>query len=143
MCLIDAMPLSIWFHRTSGDTGWKSSQGSTTPSPVCLCSVIYSAHQAVPGPAALDDVWSLPQPSLAMQLPHDADRLQQHLLWGNRDQGCLCECRGHPKSTLAAPQSAGMCFPRKYGGLEASFHTSLCELNEPNRQTCRSKKEKT
>lgn len=144
MCLIDAVPLSTWFHRNSRGTGWKSSWGAPHP-PLCASAprVPQLCHQAVPGPAAQDDARSLPQPSLAMQLLHGANGPQQHMLWGNRGQGCPCECQGHPKLTLAAPQFAGMCFPRKCGSIGAGLHTSLHELHEPNRQTCRSKKEKT
>lgn len=44
--------------------------------PLCVSApwLIHLCHQAVPGLAAQDDAWSLPQPSLAMQLLHDTNR---------------------------------------------------------------------
>lgn len=46
MCLHNHHTPSTWLHRTSGGIGWKSSQESTTPATVCLCSMIYSALSA-------------------------------------------------------------------------------------------------
>lgn len=125
-----------WVENLPGPA--HSGQCASAPWLTQLC------QHAVPGPAAQDDACSLgSQPSLAMQLLHEAHGLQHKLLWGSRGQGCLCGCKGHPKATLAAPQFAGMCFPRKHGSIGTSFHISLHELHEPNKQTRRSKKEKT
>lgn len=40
---INTIPASTQLCRTSGGIGWKTSHRTTTPSTVCLCSVIYSA----------------------------------------------------------------------------------------------------
>lgn len=85
---------STRLRRTSGGIGSKCSQRATTPSSVCLCSVIYSALSSGSPSASL--LWMMagccckparPRsnatsiPSRAADIPHC-----QHSLWGNTDQ---------------------------------------------------------
>lgn len=119
--------------------------GSSTPWSVCLCSMAHSALSArsarsccsgwrlltgvtaQPGHAA--PPWA-PWPPAEIAMGQQGSRV---FLWMPRASqihfGCSTVCWD--------------VLPRKYGGTGTSFHISLHELHEPNKQTCRSKKEKT